>query len=102
MKPVMALAFFVVLMNYQHPTLPAGCLGAFRAIAVLEAQEERRLPPGHSCVAPAKAKNKTQHACTCHKACVQAPDGSLYVQEDPKCLDFCEKSKCLCETHDCP
>ena len=66
------------------------------------AAQERRLPPGHFCVEPAKARTAEAHACTCHKICVELPDGSLHVREDGRCLDYCEKSKCTCAVHDCP
>ena len=73
------------------------CLGAQEALA-----QEHRLPPGHFCVEPAKARSPEAHACTCHKMCVELPNGTLHVREDGRCLDYCEKSKCTCAVHDCP
>lgn len=91
---LLAVSALLLLGAERAPFL---CLGAHAARA-----QERRLPPGHVCVEPEKVRHAETHACTCHKICVELPDGSLHVREDGRCLDYCEKSKCACAVHDCP
>lgn len=97
-----ALAFFVVTAGAIWQ--PVAFLGGHCAGALLAMEQEKKTPPGEWCQRPPVQSEKA-HACDCHKHdCDVDPNdiNNRSAHTDPKCLNFCTVSQCMCEKMDCP